>query len=200
MIYSRSLAVNDNLQPNKRAFVVDNFYKDPMAVREFALQQQFVENEYYIGRRTETQFLIPGIKEAFESIIGRRITEWESHGMNGRFQWNKAGDPLVWHSDGQRWAGMIYLTPNAPEWSGTNTYVHRASKKHHTSLVDDLGEIYNQKTFLDPAPYDELDRFGNLFNRLVIFDGQCIHAAGGYFGWDAETARLWHMFFFDAED
>jgi hypothetical protein len=52
---------------------------------------------------------------------------------------------------------------------------------------------------LDKTPYDTVDKFGNVFNRLVIFDAGCIHGASEYFGYDMETARLWHMFFFDAE-
>ena len=61
MIQSLRFAPNYE-KKNKRAIVVDNFYYDPKAVREYALQQEFVENEYYIGRRTVTQHLFPGIK------------------------------------------------------------------------------------------------------------------------------------------
>jgi hypothetical protein len=58
-------------------------------------------------------------------------------------------------------------------------------------------QAFNQKTFLDRTPYDTVDTFGNIFNRLVIFDGGCIHAANEYFGSDIHDCRLWHMFFFD---
>ena len=201
MIFSTKLAVNfDDIQKNKRAIIVDNFYKDPDAVREYALQQEFFEGDAYVGRRTNQQFLFPGLRDSFQSIIGSRITKWEEYGMNGRFQHNNAGDPLVYHADGQRWAGMIYLTPDAPPWSGTNMLRHRETKIHHTSqVVSDMSEIFNQKTFLDPSPYETVDKFGNIYNRLTLFDGNNIHAAGGYFGWDKESARLWHMFFFDTE-
>jgi len=52
---------------------------------------------------------------------------------------------------------------------------------------------------LDGTPFERVDKFGNIFNRLVIFDGGCIHAASEYFGITMDDARLWHMFFFDAE-
>ena len=58
-------APNPQVQINKRAIVLDNFYSDPDSVREYALQQEFVENEYYIGRRTTQQFLFPGLKDIF---------------------------------------------------------------------------------------------------------------------------------------
>ena len=191
--------VNHNFRPNRRAIIVDNFYEDPYSVREYALQQEFVENEYYIGRRTVQQFLFPGIKEQFETILNCRITKWEDYGMNGRFQWNKAGDPLVWHNDLQRWAGMIYLTPDAPPQCGTGTYRHKASKVYHKTDPR-IMEAFDQNCFIDGTPYEQMDVFANVFNRLVLFDGGQIHAAQEYFGYNKENARMWHMFFFDAED
>jgi hypothetical protein len=44
-----------------------------------------------------------------------------------------------------------------------------------------------------------VDTVGNIFNRLVIFDGGLIHSASDYFGWDIASSRLFHMFFFNAE-
>ena len=69
-----------NLQSNKTVWVVDDFYKDPYAVRDFALKQKFSANpEYHKGIRTEEQFFVPGTKEKFESIMGIKISKWECH-------------------------------------------------------------------------------------------------------------------------
>ena len=200
-MYSVKMRVNDNYHASKRAFVVDNFYEDPYAVRAFGLQQTFVEGGIgrgFIGRRSEKQFLFPGIKDAFEDILGLRITAWEEHGMNGRFQLNMAGEPVVYHCDSQRFAAMIFLTPNAPPEAGTSTFMHKETRIHHNSSPD-IMRAFNQKTFLDKTPYETVDRFGNIFNRLVIFNGGCIHGATTYFGSSFEDGRFWHMFFFDAE-
>lgn len=186
----------------KRAFVVDNFYKDPMAIREFAQRQEYVEGGLgrgFIGRRTVYQFLFPGIKQSFESIMQKKITAWKEHGMNGRFQLNIGGEQLVYHCDSQKYAAMIYLTPNAPPRCGTSTFMHKKTRVYHNSDPR-LNEVfYGIKTTMDRTPYDKVDSFGNIFNRLVIFDAGCIHAATDYFGADMEDGRLWHMFFFDAE-
>ena len=41
-----------NFKPNKTVWIVDDFYKDPHAVREFALKQKFSENyKYYKGNQ-----------------------------------------------------------------------------------------------------------------------------------------------------
>lgn len=180
----------------RRVFVVENFYKDPYAVREFALQQEYFDDPGYIGRRTRKQFFIPGVKEAFEEIIGQKIVKWEEHGMNARFQHNWAGEKLVYHCDDQKWAGMVYLTPDAPYQTGTSTWAHREKKIHHNSMPG-IMDCFNQRTFLDRTPYEPVDTFGNVFNRLVIFDGGLIHSATDYFGDCLENCRLWHMFFFD---
>jgi hypothetical protein len=194
-----SFSVNSSFK--KRAFVVDNFYSDPLAVRKFAQEQDYIEGGLgrgFIGKRTHNQFLFPGIKEAFESIMNKKITKWEDHGMNGRFQLNIAGEPIVYHCDDQDYAAMIYLTPDAPASCGTSTFRHRATKIYHKEDPN-IRSAFNYKTFLDATPYEKVDQFGNMFNRLVIFDAGSIHGANEYFGTDMEDGRLWHMFFFDAK-
>jgi hypothetical protein len=47
-----------NSTPSPTLWVIDNFYQDPMAVREFALTQDFNFSDYHRGRRTEDQFEI----------------------------------------------------------------------------------------------------------------------------------------------
>lgn len=196
------LTVNPHF--NKRAIVVDNFYKDPYAVREYALQQDFYDDPGYIGKRTRTQHDIPGVKEAFSELIGKQVTGWcETYGMNARFQHNVAGERLVYHCDEQMWAGMIYLTPDAPPECGTSTWMHRKHRVHHNSQVNwESGqgwEVFPGDTFSDRTRYYEVDRFGNIFNRLVLFDAGTLHSASDYFGSDKHNCRLWHMFFFDVE-
>lgn len=191
------LTVSDlNPDFNKRIFVVDNFYSDPHAVREYALQQEFVEDlRYYKGRRTENKFFVPGTKKAFEQIIGKKITIWDEYGMNGVFQTCHAEDPLVYHTDLQEWAGMVYLTPNAPFECGTSMYAHKETKARH---VSDPGiETAFDGGFYDSTKFELVDVVGNVFNRLVIFNGKCIHSASKYFGKTLEDSRLFHMFFFD---
>lgn len=195
------LVVNPDYNKNKRIFIVDNFYQNPDAVREFALEQEYFDDPGYIGRRTRQQFFFPGLKEAFEEIMNHKITKWEEHGMNGRFQHNWAGEPLVYHCDAQAWAGIIYLTPDAPPECGTTTWRHKKTKIHHNTQINwaagQGSEVFNGRTFVDKTPYEPVDVCGNIYNRLVIFSGGCIHSASEYFGDCLENCRLWHMFFFD---
>ena len=182
-----------------RIWVVEDFYDDPDSVREFALHQDFYDDPGFIGRRTRKQFFFPGLKERFEEIMRKKITVWEGHGMNGRFQYNiPAENGLTWHCDSQTWAGLIYLSPNAPFNSGTRMAANKKFRIRHCTDPR-LMDTFNQKTFCDGSIYEDVDIVGNVYNRLVIYDGRLIHAAMQYFGYDKDTARLWHMFFFDAE-
>jgi glycosyltransferase involved in cell wall biosynthesis len=179
-----------------RLFVVDNFYANPDAVREFALAQEFQQDlRWYKGLRTTTVYRPPGIKEAFERIIGQKITVFEEHGYNGVFQLCNAQDPQVYHYDQQSWAAMIYLTPNAPIESGTRLHRSRlnGTRDSRESNVDDAfnGDFY------DGTKFDVVDSVANVYNRLIIMDARCIHSAGPYFGNNETNSRLTHLFFFD---
>jgi len=186
------------------SWIVDNFYDNPNEVREFALQQDYLEGGLgrgFIGRRTYQQFLFPGLKERFEEIMGRKITAWEEHGMNGRFQISWSGEPLVYHCDSQKWGGMLYLTPDAPYQCGTTLYANKKTKArtYYHEGWDDAWKDVPGDCHLDGTPFEPVDVLGNVYNRLVIFDASCIHSASQYFGTVKENARLWQMFFFDTE-
>lgn len=185
---------------DKMIWVADNFYNNPDEVRAYALTREFEEGGFgrgYIGRRTPKQYLFPGLKEAFEEIMGKKITRWKEYGMNGRFQSCWAGEPLVYHCDSQKYAGMLYLTPNAPFETGTTMYAHKSNRVRHNSHPEIMSCFHGNN--LDGTHYEPVDVVGNVYNRLVIFDAGMLHAASEYFGYDLETSRLWQMFFFDAE-
>lgn len=197
-----------NPAQNKRFFVVDNFYEDPMAVRDHALVQTYFPGEGAVGERTREQFLFEGVKEKFEEIMQIKIADhtddgfgWYDVGINGRYQSCIAGVPQVFHCDAQQWAAVLFLTPDAPPQSGTSFYRNKQSKVFHNEQIDwsvgENGNAFSKHTFLDPTPFERQDTVGNVFNRLVIFDGGLIHSGNDYFGHNRETGRLFQIFFFN---
>lgn len=207
--YIKSNRFKINSKANKRIWVVDDFYEDPLAVREHALLQYYHDDAGYLGERTRKQWFFDGMKEKFEEVLGKKITGWEGYGMNGRFQSCIAGTPLVYHCDQQSYAAAIYLTPYAPYWTGTSFWAYKyynpgalgsAHSIRHNSHPD-LSHAFpvGKKSFVDRSPYDLVDVIGNVFNRLVIWDAGLIHSASEYCGHDIETSRLFQIFFFDAE-
>lgn len=188
---------NINTSKNKRLFVVDNFYSDPDAVRNFALTQVQYQDDlrFYKGMRSVQPYRTEEMKRTFESIIGEPIYNWDNHGYNGCFQITTAKDPQVYHYDLQKWAAIIYLTPNAPIESGTRLLQSRLNGARHST--DPQADAAFNGNFLDSTKFDVADSAGNIYNRLIIMDAKCIHSAGPYFGLTPEEGRLIHLFFFD---
>ena len=185
-----------NTQLDKKLFIVDNFYADPDQVRQFALSVEFKEDiRWYKGKRSTNCYHPDGIVEAFENIIGQKIVNFSPSTPNGCFQITKATDPQVYHHDLQKWAAMIYLTPDAPIESGTRLIRSKINQASHINSPG-IDQAF-AGGFLDSTKFEVVDSAGNLYNRLVIMDAQNIHSAGPYFGQDNDTGRLTHLFFFD---
>ena len=191
------------INPNylKKLFVVDNFYSDPHSVRRFALSVNYAADlRYYKGIRSTEAYHPDNIKEVFENIMGEKITNFPTNSPNGCFQITTSSDPQVYHHDLQKWAAMIYLTPDAPYETGTGTFACRGTKIHHNSHPDIMYAFRNCSDGgqnLDKTLFEPVDQIGNVYNRLVIFNAGYLHAALGYFGYKPENSRLWQMFFFD---
>ena len=194
-----------NSKPNKRVWTVDDFYENPDDVRKYALEQLYWNEDHGgVGWRTRKQFIFDGVKEKIESIMGAEITNWaDVYSICGVFQagfGGKGGMPSkVYHCDNQQWAAMVFLTPDAPFETGTKIVANKKSKIYHSSQSDNVLDYFpQQETFCDGTLFEDVDVMGNVYNRIVIFDGHAIHSSCGYFGHSIATGRLWQMFFFDA--
>lgn len=178
--------------------VVDNIYNDPDSVRKFALSCEFNNHiNYHKGKRTDQAYRFTGLKERIEGILGKEIDNWDNkyEAINGCFQYCIGGDQEVYHHDEQQYAGIIYLTPNAPVQSGTCFY-----RSNHTKKMKVLTQEYDtvfSKGHLDNTEFEMVDRVGNVYNRMVIFDAKLIHSATNYFGNKKDNGRLFQLFFFD---
>ena len=179
--------------------VIDHFYENPDSIRKYALSQEFSYHpEYHKGKRTNKTFRFDGLKENFEDILGNKIKNWDYYTVNGCFQYCISGDQLVYHRDGQEYAGILFLTPDAPPQSGTSFYRSKHTKKNKTENDDEFNIVF-KNGFLDSTEFEVVDVVGNMYNRLVLFDAQMIHAASTYFGNTLENGRLFQLFFFDLE-
>lgn len=55
------------------------------------------------------------------------------------------------------------------------------------------------ETAKDITKWDMVDRFGNLFNRLILYRADNFHVSLDYFGKDLNDGRLFQVFFFNTE-
>jgi hypothetical protein len=175
--------------------VIDNFYKDPDSVRNYALTRKFRYNpESHKGQRTEETYRFD-LKEKFEQILQRKIRNWEYYAHNGCFQICVAGNTLVYHFDHQQYASVLFLCPDAPPNTGTTFYRSKFTNKMKVEQSEH--DIVFRNGFLDSTDFEVVDVVGNVYNRLVLFDAKLIHAASCYFGTNINNGRLFQIFFFD---
>ena len=60
--------INSNLK--HRVYVVDDFYQNPFAVRQFALSlEYFSDLNYFKGNRSIEKYTIPGTQEKIEQSL-----------------------------------------------------------------------------------------------------------------------------------
>jgi hypothetical protein len=194
--------------------VIDNFYEDPDAVRALALSQHYTEEPAaYTGWRSTARLLTEPMLARFRTWLGARALD-AGNRHSGSFQCATGSHRICIHADPCSFAGLVYLTPHAPSGAGTSFFRHRASGathgptpedalRRHTSLEVLRHELFRLNTYdsgdtaVDEV-WDRVDRVGNVYNRLVLWDGMRLHAASAYFGDSLETGRLVQVFFFTA--
>lgn len=186
--------------------IVDDFYNNIDDVREFALQQDFNVDGNYPGHRT-IPFINDSIKEAINNIVSPYAGKvvWWGDNYTGAYQYTTQHDRSWIHADQTtNWAGICYLTPNAPYSSGTGLFRHKASglrsavrNPDSTFDQDILDAVY--KDSRDMTKWELLDVIGNVYNRLVIYPGDLFHMSLDYFGTDRYDGRLFQTFFFNTE-
>ena len=108
------------------------------------------------------------------------------------------------HTDGRdcRFAGVLYLTAGAPATGGTSFYRLRNQDgslggnqcpPQHASLREAIGV-----PTLPTSAWKEDVAIANVFNRLLVYRADLVHAASSYFGSEHTTKRLTLVFFWRA--
>ena len=203
-----------NINENKLAitqqtpilFIIDNFYNNPMETREYILKQDFKIRGNYPGQRT-VSYATEEIKSMIQRWIfpfGGKIThfpmEKTDDNYNGAFQYTTSRDRSWIHVDSwNNWAGVLYLTPNAPVTAGTGFYMYkdgtRLEQEQRLKGIKKEMDTNSQ----DITKWELVDKVGNIFNRLLIFNANHFHTSLDYFGIDKDDGRLMQVFFFSTE-
>jgi hypothetical protein len=184
---------------------IADFYNNVDEVREFALQQDFCKRGTFPNVRTKP-FLDENVKEIIENILkphAGKVTYWGNNNC-GSFQFTTALDRSWIHSDGiTSWAGVCYLTPDAPLSAGTGIFRHKSTGlrnwlySEHTDEETKNAPHYSES--MDYTKWEMVDRIGNVYNRLILYRGDLFHVSLDYFGKNIQDGRLFQTFFFDTE-
>ena len=179
--------------------VVDGFYHNVDGVRKFALSEKFDVVGNYPGKRTKA-FNNDSTQDKIQSFLyphAGKIIDWMENEDQycGSFQMSYATDRSWIHTDDHNnWAGVLYLTPNAPITGGTGFYRSKVNGSIY-GKNDDLAGDYAQ----DKTQWDLIGEVHNIYNRLVLFRADQWHTSMEYFGNNNKTGRLTQVFFFSTE-
>jgi hypothetical protein len=163
-------------------YVVDNFYERPDEVRSFGLQTLEQSSSADVVKN------IRSLQDRMEQILGRKIASFSQFEENGRFTATNRFATIDYQIKPYQYAGFVFLTPHAPVTSGMTFYRSRTTKQPF--LKED--EIRSNSTDLEA-----IDIIGNVYNRLVLFESQRVHAVTHHFGNDLEKGRLIQTFAFN---
>jgi hypothetical protein len=209
----KELVLNDILtrSPSCGLIIIDNFYNNAIDTRNYILTQEFAVRGNYPGQRTKSYAnkYLQAIIQKYVEPFGGKITEFPmpkedgsdaSKIYNGSFQYTTSRDRSWIHIDGfNNWAGVIYLTPDAPLRSGTAFYklYDGTTCKKDMEILDNKKDI--DRCSQDVTKWEEVDKVGNVFNRLILFNANRFHMSMDYFGDTKENGRLFQVFFFSTE-
>jgi len=208
---------------NNGFYIIDNFYKDPDMIRQFAISNKnnFLDHTAIYLTRSLNPFLYSDlgyqIIDKFESIIWQDINrkDWDVDvelNSNGFIQYiTKDMKPAIHHDD--HWGGIVFLSPNAKRNTGTSIFKHKKTgitkfltnneivKKYGKNKVKEYLGSYKSDLWNgnEEAKFDKWEKIyqcENVYNRAIIFDGRQWHCSDGGFGDKIENARLFQTFFF----
>jgi hypothetical protein len=193
--------------PECGLIIVDNFYNNPNETREYILTQQFTVKGNFPGQRTMS-YATPELKNIIQKYVepfGGKITIFpcpkpdNSDALeiyNGSFQYTTSRDRSWVHTDSwNNWAGVLFMTPNAPLSAGTAFYKFYDGAMNFKEGIKEETDRFSQ----DLTKWEMVDRVGNVFNRLILFNANRYHMSMDYFGDTKENGRLFQTFFFSTE-
>ena len=207
----RNVVNTSTTPPTGTLIIIDNFYNNPMQTRESVLKQEFkvfgCKHSNFPGVRT-LSFATKELKEIIQQYVypfGGKITmfptEKNDKNYNGAFQITSCRDRSWFHVDSwNNWAGVLYLTPNAPVNGGTGLYRFEDGTRFDFEQKIRKNEDAINNSITDFNKWELVDKVGNIFNRLVLFNAHHFHSSMDYFGHNLETGRLFQVFFFSTEN
>lgn len=197
---------------NSKVIIVDDFYAKPDALRARALTSRYanIAPTDYPGFASRLILESRSLEKVFGELIGADLNVDRDRFTWGGFRYitEESGRSAIVHADvAADWAGMVYLTPDAPMSAGTAFFRHKATglsapptdRQARALGFADASEFDDQVIRPDKADlskWEQIARVGPVYNRLVLFRGsEHYHAPMGGCGDSSETARLTHIFF-----
>lgn len=198
----------------ERFLIVDDFYRKPEAMREFALRCPYFTkgtlSQNVAGVESVYSFYNDAIIDKFEKILGQSIIVLPEINAFGRIRIMMKNDVrrTQVHTDDTEWTAVVYLSQNHHARGGTCFYRHKPTGLDHypnESILARMGLTQEEfdrdivlRDSLDMSKWEVVDFCAMKFNRCVLLRGrQFFHGSDRFFGDCFENARMTQNFFFD---
>ena len=200
--------------------VISNFYENPDAIRQFALAQKYTFRHeeagldyVYPGCRTQD---LHALDASLQAMVLKKLVSVFHIPEHDLMRWSISSSfqsvseiykEGVIHTDSNTiFAGVLYLTPDAPLNSGTSLYRKNTSfnQERYQKALDQNDERFKSGEIVMNTDYhsmfDEVVRVNNVYNTLILYEGDMYHAANQFFGGTLEDSRLAQVFFVNKID
>lgn len=191
--------------------VIDDFFKDPLAVREYALSLDYYPGKNYSGIRTnnlieDNPWFANEVCMKLLASCGIPVREYKAE-VNFHLTGKEFGESGWPHQDyeyyeGSIFASVTYLTPKLHGVdNGTSLYKIKKFEDTSNSWKDmqetfQTGEDTPDKKKKYLSNFEETVRIGGAFNRMTAYDARKPHCGNNYFGETKEDTRLTMLVFF----
>lgn len=200
--------------------VIENFYENPEAIRKFALAQKYTfckdrQNLEYVypGGRTKDIFdldknLHEKICKKLVSVFHNAEHDYMRWAISTSFQSvsKEYGHGVIHTDQNTIFAGVLYLSPDAPLNSGTSLFRKNKNfdeEKYQAALATNDVRFRQGHIVMDTSyhnMFDEIVRVNNVYNTLIIYEGRHFHSANQFFGKSLKDSRLAQVFFINKID
>lgn len=200
--------------------IIENFLENPDELRNFSLKQKFShcqqrENIKYVYPGARTKDLFDLDKKLHETICNKIISVFHNSeydvmrwAISSNFQYvtEDYQQGVIHQDDNTIFAGVLYLSPNAPLNSGTSLFKPNSSfdeVKYKRALDENDLRFKEGQIEMDTSyhsMFDEIVRVNNVYNTLILYEGRHYHAANRFFGKKLESSRLAQVFFVNKID
>jgi hypothetical protein len=198
----------------KDIIVIDDFYENPLAVRNLALKAKYYPPQTlspnYAGMESCRCYYSGALIEKFEEIVGNKIEVDLGKNVFGRFRSSAESCPrsTLVHIDDAEWSAVVYLSLDKDCQGGTAFYKHKETalwgppdaeclKKLGLCSVGEFEEKVVRKDSLDESKWERDVFVAMKFNRLLLFRGSQRFHGYPLFNGSLEKARLTQLFFFN---
>lgn len=193
--------------------IIDNFFENPDNIRDFALSQDFSRKDNCGWPGIRSPMLLDIDSNFYKDVMSKILSVYfnipgDSIAVNFQAFFQSINESFEegWcHVDnGVTMAGVVYLTPEAPVEAGTSIYSDPSKEIDFSVCENKLlfydGKIQNLDTYRKirnefNSNFTKIVDVGNLYNRLVMYPGDCFHRENKFFGSTIDDSRLTLVFF-----